>query len=63
MYRWGSRENHSYILGVWKDLDAACKAADLEEENRGGKYSALITEVMLDDAHNYKIVRDLVELG
>lgn len=42
MYRWGDREKHSYVLGVYtKERIAREKAAE-EEFERGGKYDAHI---------------------
>ena len=40
MYRWGSRENHSYIVWVGTSKKSALKAGDDEECERGGNYSA-----------------------
>ena len=40
MYRWGSRENHSYIVWVGTSRKLALKAGDDEEYERGGKYSS-----------------------
>lgn len=36
------RSNHNYVVGVYESLEDACKAVDIEENNRGGKYSAKI---------------------
>jgi hypothetical protein len=38
MYRWGSRGNHSYLLGTYRSLKEAIAAAEIEVENRAGKY-------------------------
>jgi hypothetical protein len=38
MYRWGSRGNHSYLLGTYRSLKEAISAAEIEAENRAGKY-------------------------
>ena len=38
MYRWGNKEDHSYIIGVFSDWDKAFKYGVLEEQWRGGKY-------------------------
>lgn len=38
MYRWGSRGNHSYVLGGYKSKRDACKAGEKEAYERGGKY-------------------------
>lgn len=42
--RWGDRERHSYIVGVYPKKAAAIKAAEVEEEYRGGKYSCEVME-------------------
>lgn len=43
MYRWGCRENHSYILGTFKSAKRATTAMSDEEIDRGGKYFGEIT--------------------
>lgn len=44
-YRWGEPDNHSYIVGVYPKKHAALKAADTEEEYRGGnKYACEVLE-------------------
>lgn len=40
MYRWGDRECHSYVLGVYNKKNKAIEAARDEEHYRGGKYTA-----------------------
>jgi hypothetical protein len=42
--RWGNRENHSYIVGVYPKKAQAIKAAESEEEYRGGKYACEVLE-------------------
>ena len=42
--RWGDADNHSYIVGVYPTEQTALKAADIEEEWRGGKYECEIQE-------------------
>lgn len=46
-FRWGSNENHSYILGIYTKKAAALKAAEAELEYRGGKYSCRVEEWVL----------------
>lgn len=48
MYRWGDRECHSYVLGVFSKKTRAEKAAKREEEYRGGKYSPECIEIPID---------------
>lgn len=47
-YRYGNRERHSYIVGVYSKKHAALKAASTEEEYRGGKYECEVLEWSLD---------------
>ncbi len=47
-YRWGDRECHSYTVGVFGKKDAALKAAETEEDYRGGKYECEVLEWALD---------------
>lgn len=47
--RWGDRETHSYIVGVYPKKHAAQKAAEVEEEWRGGKYECEILEWTLGE--------------
>ena len=42
--RWGDRETHSYIVGVYSKKHAAQKAATEEENWRGGKYQCEVIE-------------------
>ena len=42
--RWGHRENHSYVVGVFDNLHDACEACVIEEMWRGGKYKCFINE-------------------
>ena len=43
-YRWGNKENHSYVLGVFNKKQPAITAAETEEEFRGGKYECEVCE-------------------
>ena len=47
--RWGDRETHSYIVGVYAKKHGAQKAAKIEEEWRGGKYECEILEWILGE--------------
>jgi len=47
-YRWGDRERHSYTVGVYSKKHAAMKAADIEEDYRGGKYRCEVLGWQLD---------------
>ncbi len=65
--RWGDRETHSYIVGVYDKKHAAQKAAEIEREWRGGKYECEILEWTLGeglegrnlDEKGYKVIKDL----
>lgn len=41
--RGGSRERHSYVVGVYDTLDGAKNAAEAEANYRGGKYTCEVT--------------------
>ncbi len=41
-YRWGWLNEHSYIVCVTPDLQAAKDAADAEVDHRGGKYGVTV---------------------
>lgn len=47
--RWGERENHSYILGLYSDLERAKRAADEHTEYRGGKYQCVVFGCGMDE--------------
>ena len=61
-YRWGDRERHSYTVGVYSKKHAALKAAETEEEWRGGKYRCEVLEWTLDQGsevsskHHHKTI-------
>ena len=46
--RWGDREDHSYVLGLYSDIDRAKRAAEEHTEYRGGKYQCLVHQCGLD---------------
>lgn len=49
MLRSGSREKHSYVIGVYADREKAELAGEVHSVWRGGKYTYAITRVELDD--------------
>lgn len=54
MYRWGDREAHSYLVGIFPTDKAALFAAQREEDNRGRKYLATVETIELGhDGSNY----------
>lgn len=61
-YRWGSREMHSYIVGVRSKKHAALKLAEQEEAHRGGtKYICEVLEWTVDSERmsDSKIIKRL----
>jgi hypothetical protein len=46
--RWGERENHSYIVGLYSDLERAKVAAEEHTEYRGGKYQCVVLQCEMD---------------
>jgi hypothetical protein len=62
-FRWGDRENHSYIVGIYPKKHAAQKAAEIEEEYRGGKYSCEILEWVLGEGieGSHRDVRKMIK--
>ena len=48
MYRYGDREKHSYVLGVWSSREIAMQAGETEALWRGGKYEPEVTEWKVD---------------
>lgn len=52
--RWGDRENHSYVVGVFSTLENAKLAALAEEMWRGGnKYECIIDWYDVDYSDDY----------
>jgi len=48
MYRYGDRESHSYVLGVWDKKAQATKYGQIEESWRGGKYMSEVLPVEIN---------------
>ena len=48
MYRFGNNNKHSYVLGVYDDINLATKEIDKEEERRAGKYEGEILVTYLN---------------
>ena len=57
MLRWGSRDNHSYVHGVYSTEDLARASAKEEEESRGGKYEAEIICYTVDKNRAERMIR------
>ena len=68
-WRFGNRENHSYIVGVYSRKEKALKAAEVEEEYRGGKYTCEVIEWIMDEgmegalSEGMKIIKALPEFN
>lgn len=48
MCRWGDPGEHSYLLGIWDDLDIAKQNGEAQIWHRGGKYSPFVYELKDD---------------
>ena len=59
MYRWGEKDKHSYMLGVYSKKENAIKAADEEENYRGIKYTAEILEIIIDETKKHTKIKSL----
>jgi hypothetical protein len=63
MYRWGNREAHSYVLGVYTKKALAIKNADEERMSRGwNKYIPEITQFKPNQTlrdEGFKMLRSL----
>lgn len=66
MYRWGERENHSYLLGVFNSKHRAKEIGAEHAEYRGNKYEPEIVELELNVSYDsystrddYKFIRSL----
>ena len=53
-YRWGDREEHSYVVGVFDNEENSIKQAKLETEWRGGKYKCEVRSMELNESLKYK---------
>ena len=47
-YRWGDREKHSYVVGVFDDLERAIQKAKGEKEWRAGKYDCEVISMPIN---------------
>jgi hypothetical protein len=52
-----SLSQHSYVVGLYENVDAADQAASIETANRGGKYNMWITRYVLN-----KLPEDLIDI-
>ena len=63
MLRWGDRERHSYVIGVFTTRELAVIAGEAEVSWRAGKYEYDINEYQLDfipekKLENYKQTKE-----
>lgn len=49
MLRWGDREMHSYVIGVYTSEEVARKVGREHREYRGGKYEPHVQSMVLDE--------------
>ena len=47
-YRWGGRNKHSYVVGVYESVDAALASATHEEYFRSDKYVCEVVEMRMN---------------
>lgn len=47
-YRWGGRENHSYVVGVYSSKEKAKSVALEHHKYRGGKYDCEVMMIPVD---------------
>lgn len=58
MYRFGNRDLHSYVLGVWSTRELAEAHGNNETVWRGGKYKPEVTEWTID-ANEYDDIEEV----
>lgn len=61
MYRYGSKESHSYVLGVFDDVDIAGEEANKNKVQRGNKYEPEIVGFELNDTTSKIVVVPLTK--
>ena len=62
MYRWGNKESHSYIHGVYDKKELAIKEAEAEQANRGGsKYLPEVLGIEINKPDNWQMIKGLPE--
>tara|TARA_B110000091_G_scaffold194698_1_gene220780 strand:+ start:471 stop:656 length:186 start_codon:yes stop_codon:yes gene_type:complete len=50
--RFGDRERHSYVVGVYSNKESAEAAVESETDWRGGKYECVVNEYELNKVRN-----------
>ena len=68
-YRWANRNDHSYEIGYFGELNEATKKAEQETYFRAGKYSCVVFDIRENKAvhiteipENYKLKENRIEL-
>lgn len=64
--RYGDREKHSYVVGVYDELTKACRAAIAEEHWRSGKYECVVKEVdvnHIDERKDHMVLFECLTVG
>tara|TARA_R110000787_G_scaffold160865_1_gene274368 strand:+ start:110 stop:304 length:195 start_codon:yes stop_codon:yes gene_type:complete len=56
--RFGDREKHSYVVGVYSSMELAESSAEFEMDWRGGKYECVITEHELNKVRYEEVSQD-----
>lgn len=59
--RWGDRENHSYVVGVYSNRETAEAAVESETDWRGGKYECVVTALELNKVRNEEVSDEYVD--
>jgi len=61
MRRWGDKEKHSYVIGVYTDLKIAMEQGVLERIYRGCKYEPEIKKIELDKLRRKESFQDIMQ--
>lgn len=62
-YKYGSRNNHSYVVGVYNDKYLAVDSAEEEEDNNNGKYVCEVLCFNKTNSRIYKTIRPIRHYG
>lgn len=57
LLRYGNKEQHQYITGIFSSYKEALKNAKIAMQDRGGKYDAEIMEAYIDEPWDVKTYR------
>ena len=57
MYRWGDKDSHSYIEGIYDNRRIACRHGKAEVRQRAGKYEYKIWKHSLNQPRDLKYTR------